>query len=92
MTAITKEQVKHLGWLSRIELSDEEVERYASQIEQIVSYLDKLDSMPFLGEAGTVKAAKSYEELREDAAEPFGADPLGTKYRKDGFVKGPRMT
>ena len=87
---VTKEEVKHLGWLSRIELSDEEIDRYTAQIEQIVAYLDKLDSMP-LGEAEVIKTRKDFADLRADQEQVFGSDPIGTKYRKDGFVKGPRM-
>jgi aspartyl-tRNA(Asn)/glutamyl-tRNA(Gln) amidotransferase subunit C len=87
---VTKEEVKHLGWLSRIELSDDEVEKYTAQIEQIIAYLDKLDSMP-LEKADTIKAKKDFTDLRPDEARASGADPIGTKYRKDGFVKGPRM-
>jgi aspartyl-tRNA(Asn)/glutamyl-tRNA(Gln) amidotransferase subunit C len=87
---ITKEQVKHLGWLSRIELSDDEIEKYTAQIEQIVSYLDTLDSMP-LEQAEAARPKKEFADLRPDEPAAFGADPLGTTYRKDGFVKGPRM-
>lgn len=87
---VTREEVKHLGWLSRIQLSDQEVEKYTAQIEQIIAYLDKLDSMP-LEKADTIKTKKGFADLRPDEAQEFGADPIGTKYRKDGFVKGPRM-
>jgi aspartyl-tRNA(Asn)/glutamyl-tRNA(Gln) amidotransferase subunit C len=87
---VTREEVKHLGWLSRIELSDDEIDRYTAQIEQIVAYLDKLDSMP-LGEAEAIKMRKDFADLRADEERAFGSDPVGTKYRKDGFVKGPRM-
>ena len=87
---VTREEVKHLGWLSRIELSDQELEKYTAQIEQIIAYLDKLDSMP-LEEVDPIKTKKGFAELRPDEARAFGTDPVGTKYRKDGFVKGPRM-
>ncbi len=87
---VTKEEIKHLGWLSRIELSDEEIARYTSQIEQIIAYLDKLDTIP-LEQVEVIKSKSQFSELRKDEEHPFGADTLGTKYRKDGFVKGPRM-
>ena len=89
--AVTKDQVSHLGWLSRIELSDEEIERNTGQIEQIIKYLDKLDSIT-LDETEAISVKKDFSELREDTPEAFGADPLGTAHRKDGYVKGPRMT
>ena len=91
--AVTKEQVKHLGWLSRIEMSDEELERNTEHIEEIIWYLDKLDSIA-LGEAEPILAVvkKDFSELRDDTPCEFGSDPLGTSHRKDGYVKGPRMT
>jgi aspartyl-tRNA(Asn)/glutamyl-tRNA(Gln) amidotransferase subunit C len=89
--AVTKDQVSHLGWLSRIELSDEELERNTSQIEQIIKYLDKLDSIT-LDETEAISVKKDFSELRDDTPEEFGSDPLGTVHRKDGYVKGPRMT
>lgn len=87
---VTKEQVRHLGWLSRIELSDSELERYTSQIEGIIKYLDTLDTIP-LKEVEPIVTKKKFSDLRPDEPEKFEGDALGTKYRKDGFVKGPRM-
>ena len=40
--AITKEEVRHLGKLARIELSKEEVDRFQKQIASILDYMDKL--------------------------------------------------
>jgi aspartyl-tRNA(Asn)/glutamyl-tRNA(Gln) amidotransferase subunit C len=87
---VTKEEIKHLGWLSRIELSDDELDKYTSQIEQIIAYLDTLDTVE-LEKAEPIKARKKHADLRADEARPFGRDALGTANRKDGFVKGPRM-
>jgi aspartyl-tRNA(Asn)/glutamyl-tRNA(Gln) amidotransferase subunit C len=87
---VTKEEVKHLGWLARIELSDSELDRYTSQIEEIIKYLDKLDAIP-LEQVKPIVSKKNFAELRPDEPAEFGCDALGTKYRKDGFVKGPRM-
>lgn len=89
--AVTKDQVRHLGWLSRIDLSEEELERNTRQIEEIIKYLDKLDSIP-LSEVEAVSIKKQYSDLRDDTPHEFGTDPFGTVHRKDGYVKGPRMT
>jgi aspartyl-tRNA(Asn)/glutamyl-tRNA(Gln) amidotransferase subunit C len=88
---VTKEQVSHLGWLSRIDLSEEELERTTAQIEEIIKYLDKLDSIS-LSDAEAISIRKDFSELREDSPVEFPSDPFGTPYRKDGYVKGPRMT
>ena len=87
---VTKEEVKHLGWLARIELSDAELDRYTSQVEEIIKYLDKLDTIP-LEQVKPIVARKKFADLRPDEPAAFEGDALGTKYRKDGFVKGPRM-
>ena len=88
---VTREEVKHLGWLAKIEMSDEEVQRYTVQIEEIISYLNKLDTIP-LEQITPIAMKKNFSELRKDASEAFVEDSvLGTAYRKDGFVKGPRM-
>lgn len=87
---VTKEQVKHLSWLARIELSDDELERYTSQIEEIIKYLDKLDTIP-LEDVKPIVAKKRFSDLRPDEPTGFEGNALGTRYRKDGFVKGPRI-
>jgi aspartyl-tRNA(Asn)/glutamyl-tRNA(Gln) amidotransferase subunit C len=88
---VTKDQVKHLGWLARIELSDIELDRYTAQIEEIIKYLDTLDTIP-LEEIKPITVKKKFADLRPDEPSKFQGDSLGTKYRKDGFVKGPRLT
>lgn len=87
---VAKEEIKHLGWLSRIDLSEDDLDRYTSQIEQIIAYLDTLDSIE-LENAEHIKTMKKFAELRSDEVQPFERDSLGTPNRKDGFVKGPRM-
>jgi hypothetical protein len=52
--------------------------------------LNKLDTIP-LEQVKPIVMKKKFSELREDATANFEGDVLGTKYRKDGFVKGPRM-
>jgi aspartyl/glutamyl-tRNA(Asn/Gln) amidotransferase C subunit len=44
---ITKDQLKHLSKLSKIELTENEFETYTKQIEKIIKYLDKLDEISF---------------------------------------------
>ena len=42
---VSKDEIKHLGWLSRLELTDEEIVRYTFQIKEVMKYLNKLDSI-----------------------------------------------
>jgi aspartyl-tRNA(Asn)/glutamyl-tRNA(Gln) amidotransferase subunit C len=88
---VSEDEIKHLGWLSRLELTDDELIRFASQINEIIGYLDKLDSIS-LSEVEPVRSKKKLSELRKDHVEFFKRDALKTaKNRKDGFLRGPRM-
>jgi hypothetical protein len=49
-----------------------------------------LDTIP-LEQVKPLAMKKKFSELRKDAPENFEDAVLGTGYRKDGFVKGPRM-
>ena len=44
---ITKDQLKHLSKLSKIDLTENEFETYTKQIEKIIKYLDKLYQISF---------------------------------------------
>ena len=89
---VSRDEIKHLGWLSRLELTEEEISKYTLQIEEIIGYLDKLDSIS-LSEIEPVRSRKKIFELRKDWIESFKGDPLeSSKNRKDGFIKGPRLS
>jgi aspartyl-tRNA(Asn)/glutamyl-tRNA(Gln) amidotransferase subunit C len=91
MSMISKDEIRHLGWLSRLELTDEELTKYEFQIREIIGYLDKLDTIS-LEEVETVRLRREVSRLRQDFVEPFEGDALEfAKNRKDGFIKGPRI-
>lgn len=88
---ITKDELKHLSKLSKIELSEEEYETYLKQIEKIVGYLDKLDEIS-LNEMETYSMIKKISDLREDKVNEFDRDIQKViKNKKDKFVRGPQM-
>jgi aspartyl-tRNA(Asn)/glutamyl-tRNA(Gln) amidotransferase subunit C len=88
---ITKDQLKHLSKLSKIELSEEEYETYVKQIEKIVGYLDKLHEIS-LNEMESYSMIKKISDLRDDKVNEFDRDIQKViKNRKDKFVRGPQM-
>ena len=42
---LTKEQVQHIAKLARLHLSDEEMERYAGQLTDILTYVEMLKEL-----------------------------------------------
>lgn len=88
---ITKDELKHLSKLSKIELSEEEYETYLKQIEKIIGYLDKLDEIS-LNEMESYSMIKKISDLREDKVNEFDRDIQKViKNKKDKFVRGPQM-
>lgn len=87
---VSKDEIKHLGWLARLDLSEEEVSKYEYQIDRIIQYFDKLDDVT-LDNLEPNYVMKSVDDLRIDSAKKFNENVLPkTRNRKDGYLKGPR--
>lgn len=87
---VSKDEIRHLGWLARIELSEEEISKYESQIDRIIQHFDILDNLA-LDDLEPIYLKKSVRGLRIDQAKDFGADVLPkTRNGKDGYLKGPK--
>lgn len=87
---VSKDEIKHLGWLARLELSEEELSKYESQIDRIIQHFDILDGLA-IDILEPTYLTKSVHSLRIDQAKDFGGDVLPkTRNRKDGYLKGPR--
>ncbi len=67
--AISREQVLHIARLARVELSDDEVERYREDLSSILDYVDKLAELDVEGVEPTTHAVALESRLREDAVE-----------------------
>jgi len=83
--------VKHLAWLSRLELTNDEIEKYHIEIEKIIGYLDRLDSIS-LSDVEPRHYERRVSEFRDDIIYDNQTDlSKTTKCSKEGYVKGPRM-
>jgi aspartyl-tRNA(Asn)/glutamyl-tRNA(Gln) amidotransferase subunit C len=67
--ALSEEQVRHVALLSRLELSDEEVELYASQLGKVLDYVDKLNTLDTSNVEPMITAAITGNVFREDEPE-----------------------
>lgn len=87
---VSKDELKHLGWLARLDLTEEELLKYESQIDRIIQQFDILDRLT-LDTLEPTHQTKSVRNLRIDEAKNFGENVLPkTRYRKDGYLKGPK--
>ncbi len=67
---ITKEQVEYIARLARLELSEEEKEKYTKQLDQILEFVAKLNELNTEKVEPTSHAVKISNVFREDEVKP----------------------
>lgn len=63
---ITREEVEHVAHLARLYLSDDELEKMTEQLDNILSYVAKLDELETDGVEPTTHAFSIRNAFRED--------------------------
>ncbi len=72
---IGKEQVEYVAHLARLEFNAEETEKFTSQLNDILLYMDKLNEVDTAGVAPVSHAISVTNAFREDVAgESLGPD------------------
>ena len=61
---VSPEDVRHIARLARLELTDEEVERFRRELSTILAYVEKLEE---LDAASAAEPGEPDQPLREDA-------------------------
>ncbi|MCX9009499.1 MAG: Asp-tRNA(Asn)/Glu-tRNA(Gln) amidotransferase subunit GatC [Candidatus Methanoperedens sp.] len=94
---ITKKDLEHVAWLSRLELSEEDKEKYAPRLNSVLDYFGELDEVDTGGVEPTYHVLPMNNVFREDEVnsptksltqeEALSNAPK----RQDGFFKAPRM-
>ena len=79
---ISKQEVRHVALLARLELSEAEEERMTGQINSILKYMDKLNQLDTTDVAPTTHAIQLQNVFRPDLAQP----PLD---RKESLANAP---
>jgi aspartyl-tRNA(Asn)/glutamyl-tRNA(Gln) amidotransferase subunit C len=67
MPALTPDQVRHIAKLARLELSEEEVASLATELTNILGYVDMLGEVDTKGVEPTAQVTGLHNALREDA-------------------------
>lgn len=84
---ISKEEVKHIAKLARLELTEEEIEKMQKDLSEILGYFDVLKKAPKI----KIQNPKpKTQNLREDVAKQSGlADDIvgAAPDKKDDYIK-----
>ncbi|XVH30925.1 Asp-tRNA(Asn)/Glu-tRNA(Gln) amidotransferase subunit GatC [Haloferacaceae archaeon DSL9] len=87
---VDADEVRHIADLARVNLDEDELEEFAAQFAEILSYFDALDEVPAVEtddelvnvmRPDEVHDGLSQEEALRNAAET-----------EDGYFKGPRVS
>lgn len=66
MTAISKDQVKHVAHLARLDVSEEEAEMLTEQLSSIINYAEQLNELDTDGVEPTTHVLDLKNVLRKD--------------------------
>ncbi len=67
---ITRDEVRHVAQLARLDLTDAEVDRMTGQLDAILSYVAKLDELDTTGVTVTTHTQNVVNAFREDEVRP----------------------
>lgn len=83
MTKITSQDVLKVAKLSRLEISDSEVELFTSQLEKILGYVAQLEKVDTSNIEPTTRAVEVINVMREDTV-------ITTNVREDLLDQAPQ--
>ncbi len=67
---ITREEVRHVAKLARLDLTDAEVDRMTGQLDAILTYVAKLDELDTTGVVATTHTQQVVNAFRDDVVRP----------------------
>jgi aspartyl-tRNA(Asn)/glutamyl-tRNA(Gln) amidotransferase subunit C len=93
---ITKKDLEHIGWLSRLELSEKDTEKYTPKLNPVLDYFSELDEVDTEGVEPTYHVIALCNVFREDEVNTkcsLDQDEAlsNAPNKQDGFFKAPRM-
>ena len=94
MTKITKEEVKKVAHLARLELNETEISNHAEQLENILEYIKQLEKIDTDNILGTTRAIEVVNVFRKDEKKNSDCSEelleLGPS-REDKYFKVPKI-
>ena len=94
MIKITKNEVKKVAHLARLELDEEEINKHAEQLEKILEYIKQLEKIDTLDVPSTTRAIEVVNVFRKDEKKNYDSPEelldLGPS-KEDKYFKVPKI-
>jgi aspartyl-tRNA(Asn)/glutamyl-tRNA(Gln) amidotransferase subunit C len=91
---ISREEVEHVAVLARLKFSETEIDRFAGQLNHILSYMEQLEKPDTSRVSPTFHAVSQKNVFREDAVQPSPGADLTLSNGPDpdrGFFRVPKI-
>ena len=91
---ISAEEVEHIAWLAKIELSQDEKELFTKQFNTILKYFEVIDEVDTETIHPSTQVVEVASGLREDTVSPsLSVDKAlaNAVHRERGFFKAPKI-
>lgn len=91
---ITKQEVAHVAYLARLHFSEEEKEKFTTQLNKILEYMDQLGKLDTSRIEPTFHAVAQTNVFREDVVQPSISQELSLSNAPDrdrGFFRVPKI-
>lgn len=93
---LSKFEIQHIAKLARLELADEELEKYGGQLSAILNYIDQLKEVDVKGVEPTAQVTGLQNVLRQDEVNDWDKKEIeqalaDAPEREDRFIKVKRV-
>jgi aspartyl-tRNA(Asn)/glutamyl-tRNA(Gln) amidotransferase subunit C len=75
MSKLTRDDVLKLARLSRLKLTEEEIEKYRTELSGILEYVQMLNTVDVIGLEPTYQVTGLKNVMRDDEIKPYRAKP-----------------
>ncbi|MFB6254684.1 MAG: Asp-tRNA(Asn)/Glu-tRNA(Gln) amidotransferase subunit GatC [Halobacteriaceae archaeon] len=87
---VTAEEVQHIADLARVNLSDDEIEEFCDQFQDILEYFESLDDVPETDQERELTNVMRPDEVGTSLSQEEALQNAPDK--EDGYFKGPPVS
>jgi aspartyl/glutamyl-tRNA(Asn/Gln) amidotransferase C subunit len=88
---ISIKELKYLAEISKINLTDDEIDKFPSQLNKTIEYIDILENLDSDESIALDLYEINFEELRNDIVLKSDGQPIIKNLTEEGFLRGPKM-
>ncbi|QSW98795.1 Asp-tRNA(Asn)/Glu-tRNA(Gln) amidotransferase subunit GatC [Haloterrigena alkaliphila] len=88
--AVSPEEVRHVAELARVDLADDEVDRFTEQFRDILEYFETLDEVPEVDREADLTNVMRPDEDRDSLDREAALE--NASETEDGYFKGPNVS